>query len=158
MVSMYNPYCVKTTTMKSFGSQLFAFVFFLFLSFHAGAQNLQTADHSLNAGKVSWSERQIKTGAVPFGVPVVCEFLLKNTSKENLILLRVSNSCTFLKLEWPEGPVAPGESARIIATYDAQKEGDFYRLFTVQTNFDPNQSVPFALSGKVEKRLVASRN
>ncbi|MCC6413680.1 MAG: DUF1573 domain-containing protein [Saprospiraceae bacterium] len=144
--------------MKNTKPQLFAFVFFLFLACSAGAQNLPTGDNSLNAGKVSWTDRQLKTGAVPFGEPVVREFWLKNTSSENLILLRVNNSCSCLKLEWPESPIAPGQSARIKATYDSQKEGDFYRLFTVQTNFDPNQSVPFALSGKVEKRMEASRN
>jgi Protein of unknown function (DUF1573) len=144
--------------MKNTGSQLFGFVFFLFLACSAGAQTLPTGDNSLNSGKVSWTNRQIKTGPVPFGEPVVREFWFKNTSSENLLLLRVNNSCACLKLEWPEGPIAPGATAHITATYDAQKEGDFYRLFTVQTNFDPNQSVPFALSGKVEKRLEASRD
>lgn len=144
--------------MKNTGSHLFALVFFLFLSGNAISQNLQSADYSQNAGKVNWAHRQIKTGNVPFGEPVVREFWFDNNSRENLILLRVNNSCACLKLDWPEGPIAPGQTARIIATYDAQKEGDFYRLFTVQTNFDPNQSVPFAMSGKVEKRLDASRN
>lgn len=144
--------------MKNTGSQLFTFVIFLFLAFNAGAQNLPESDNSLNAGKVSWTNRQIKMLLVAFGEPVVREFWFKNTSNENLILLRVTNSCACLKLDWPEGAIAPGQSAHIVATYDAQKEGDFYRLFTVQTNFDPNQSVPFALSGKVEKRLDASRN
>ncbi len=144
--------------MKYAKPQLFAFVFFLFLAFTAGAQNLPTGDNSLNAGKVSWTNRQIKTTPTAFGEPVVREFWFKNTSTENLILLKVNNSCACLKLDWPEGSIAPGQSAHITATYDAQKEGDFYRLFTVQTNFDPNQSVPFALSGKVEKRLEASSN
>ncbi len=144
--------------MKNAKSKFLASVIFLMLVFSAGAQNLPAGDNSLNAGKVSWTNRQIKTVSVAFGEPVVREFWFKNTSSENLILLRVNNSCACLKLEWPEGPIAPGQSAHITATYDAQKEGDFYRLFTVQTNFDPNQSVPFALSGKVEKRLEASSN
>lgn len=144
--------------MKYAKPQLFAFVYFLILAFTAGAQNLPAGDNSLNAGKVSWTNRQIKTVSVAFGEPVVREFWFKNTSSENLILLRINNSCACMKLEWPESPIAPGKSAYITATYDAQKEGDFYRLFTVQTNFDPNQSVPFALSGKVEKRLEASSN
>lgn len=82
-------------------------------------------------------------------VPLVRDFALKNISEENLLLLEVKSSCHCTVVEYPHEAIATGETASIKVTYDALKEGDFYRIITVLTNFDTNQSVPIALTGKV---------
>lgn len=120
------------------------------------SQTLKTVDDTQNAGKVEWLNRQVNTGKIAFGTPVTSEFKVKNVSKENLLILQVRTTCHCVSVDWSREPVAPGETVIIKATYDAQREGDFYKIISVNTNFDPNQAVPFALVGKVDKKLEAS--
>jgi hypothetical protein len=129
----------------------------LLLSVGATAQTIKAVDNSLNAGKVEWVARQINAGKVPFGVPVTREFEVKNISTESLLILQVKSSCHCTMVEWSKESVEPGKSSIIKVTYDALKEGDFYRIVTVHTNFDTNQSVPLAINGKVEPPVSASK-
>ena len=131
----------------------------LFLVTKSTAQTLKAVDNSQNSGKVEWVDRQITTGNVPFGQPVSREFKVKNISSENLMILQVKSSCHCTVTEWDHNAIAPGQTSLIKVIYDGQKEGDFYRIVSVITNFDSMQSVPLALVGKVDKKPEAdSRN
>ena len=139
--------------------KIFGFLICSFLLMNtpgASAQTLKAVDDTQNAGKVEWVNRSENTGKVPFGTPVTREFYVKNISKENLLLLQVRTTCFCVTMDWSREPIHPGETGVIKATYDAQREGDFYKIIAVNTNFDPYQSVPFALTGKVDKKLEAS--
>lgn len=134
---------------KIFGLLLFAIA--LLTADIALAQTIKAVDNSQNAGRVEWVSRHINVGKVPLGVPVSGEFEVKNISRENLMLLQVRSNCHCTWVEWPQEPIPPGKSGIIKATYDAEREGEFYRLILVNTNFDPNQAITFALAGNVEK-------
>ena len=127
----------------------------LFLVTKSTAQTLKAVDNSQNSGKVEWVDRQITTGNVPFGQPVSREFKVKNISSENLMILQVKSSCHCTVTEWDHNSIAPGQTSLIKVIYDGQKEGDFYRIVSVITNFDSMQSVPLALVGKVDKKPEA---
>jgi hypothetical protein len=127
-----------------------------FLSKNVSAQTLKTVDKSQNAGKVEWLDRQISVGNVSFGQAVAREFRVKNISSENLIILQVKSTCACVVAEWQQGPIEPGQTGVIKITYDGQKEGDFYRIVSVSTNFDPVQTIPLALVGKVDKKPMAN--
>lgn len=116
------------------------------------AQNLKTVDNSQNAGKVEWLDRQLNTGNVPFGQPVSQEFRLKNISSENLLILQVKSTCHCTVAEWDYNPIEPGQTGTIKVIYDGEKEGEFYRIVSVSTNFDSMQSIPLALVGKVSPK------
>ncbi len=120
------------------------------------AQTLKAIDNSQNAGKVEWLDRQITTGNVPFGAPVSREFRVKNISNENLLILQVKSTCHCTTTEWDHNPIAPGKTGIIKVIYDGQKEGDFYRIVSVITNFDSMQSIPLAMVGKVDKNPEAN--
>ena len=123
------------------------------------AQTIRTEDNSMNAGKVAWKTQQINTGKVPFGLPIMREFEVKNVSTENLMILQVKSGGYCTVAEWSKEPIEPGQSTIIKVTYDGLREGEFYRVVMVLTNFDTNQSVPLALTGKVEPNLeLSSRN
>jgi hypothetical protein len=117
----------------------------------ASAQGLKAVDDSQNAGKVEWLNRSENVGKIPIGVPITKEFKIRNVSNENLLILAVRTTCHCTTVEWSSEPIKPGETGVVKVTFDAQKEGDFYKIFAVSTNFDPNQTVPLALIGKVEK-------
>jgi hypothetical protein len=134
-------------------SRLFLITVFIFLwAFRADAQKLNTDDKTQNAGKVEWINRQLDTGTVPFGSPVSRDFQFKNISTEDLIILEVRSTCYCTVAEWPQTSIKPGETAVIRLTYDGQREGEFYRLVFVRTNFDSAASVVMALNGKVDKK------
>ncbi len=141
--------------MKHFFKLSLLFCSLLFASITT-AQTLKAVDNSLNAGKVEWLDRQITTGNVPFGKAVTREFRVKNISNENILILQVKSTCHCTTTEWEQNPIAPGETGIIKVTYDSQKEGDFYRIVSVLTNFDSMQSIPLALIGKVDKKQEAS--
>lgn len=122
------------------------------------AQKLKAVDNTQNAGKVEWVTRQVDAGKSEPGTPVTGEFEVKNISKENLIIMEVRSSCHCTAVEWTREPIAPGKSGIIKAIYDGQREGEFYRIITVTTNFDPAQSIPLALIGKVEARQDTAKN
>ncbi|MFN0174135.1 MAG: DUF1573 domain-containing protein [Saprospiraceae bacterium] len=128
----------------------------LFLAFGSAAQNFKSVDNSQNSGKVEWLDRQITTSNVPFGQAVTREFRVRNISSENLMILQVKSTCHCITSEWDQNPIAPGKTGVIKVTYDGQREGDFYRIVTVITNFDSMQSIPLALVGKVDKKYEAS--
>lgn len=128
----------------------------LFLTAQSNAQTLKAVDSSQNAGKVEWLDRQITTGNVPFGLPVTREFRVKNIHSENLLILQVKSTCHCTVTSWDKNPIEPGKTGHIQVTYDALKEGDFYRIVSVVTNFDSMQPVPLALVGKVDKKQEAS--
>lgn len=147
--AMYPP----SFDMKLLSTSILALVL---LTASLSAQTVKTVDNSLNAGKVEWLSRQINAGDVPFGAPVSRDFELKNVSTENLMILQVKSGCHCTVAEFSKEPVAPGQSTTIKVTYDGQKEGEFYRIVTVVTNFDTAQSVPLILTGKVLPNPEAS--
>lgn len=141
--------------MKHFISLSLLFLVLLLAS-KSMAQTLKAVDNSQNAGKVEWLDRQIATGNVPFGQPVTRDFRVKNIGSENLIILQVKSTCHCTTTEWDQNPIPPGKTSIIKVTYDSQKEGDFYRIVSVSTNFDSMQTIPLALVGKVDKKPIAS--
>lgn len=113
------------------------------------AQAMNNTDISLNAGKVVWQQRKIDMGEIKFGVPAICNFDVQNISTDTLIIQNVRVGCHCTSVDWTKTPIAPGESGVIKATYDAQKEGPYYKIITVATNFDPKQPVALTLVGTV---------
>lgn len=134
-----------------------AFIY-IFLQQATIAQTFKSVDNSLNAGKVEWGVQQYNVGSVPYGKPVTREFEVKNISTENLMLLQVKSSCHCTTASFSKEAVAPGETTKITVTYDSLKEGDFYRIVTVLTNFDAVQSIPLILVGKVMPQEVVLKS
>ena len=124
--------------------------FLLCTGYNTGfAQGMNATDPTKNAGNVEWRARRIDLGEVAFEVPVVREYVVKNISKEPLTLLTVKSGCHCTTVNWNQNPVAPGDSTTIKATFDASKEGPFYKIITVTTSFDPENPVALTLVGTV---------
>ena len=114
------------------------------------AQNVVMIDGTKNAGKVEWV-RNIDVATIPYGVPKPVEFLVKNLTNEPLLLLSVNSSCGCTIAEFSKEPILPGDSSKIKATYNAKTEGEFYKIITVITNFDKENSVTLSIQGVVKK-------
>ncbi len=114
-----------------------------------GISSMDIGDPTQNAGKVKWIPMQIETGDVPFGIPVERTIEAKNISDETLILLEVTSGCHCAVTEWTKDPIPPGQSGFIRIVYDAQKEGEFYKVIAIRTNFDPDTQLGLGMVGRV---------
>lgn len=123
-----------------------------FLSTTAMAQKMKIGDPTKNDGKVEWIPMQIETGDVPFGIPVEKQFEVKNISSENLLILEVKSGCHCAVVDWSKEPIPPGKSGTIQITFDALKVGEFYKIISVTTNFDPEVSIALTMVGKVREK------
>jgi Protein of unknown function (DUF1573) len=115
------------------------------------AQDVQIEDFTDNKGRVAWQWR-VSVGDVSYEKPVTAEFHITNQSDTMLIIKDVLVGCHCTIVEIPKEPILPGATAILRATYDAKKEGRFYKLIRVLTNFDQNQYVTLAMEGNVRRR------
>lgn len=116
------------------------------------AQTVKASDHTLNAGKVEWLKRQVQLDNIPFGVAQKAEFPFKNVSTEPMMITWVQTSCHCTASDWPKEPIEPGQTGVITVEYDALKEGQFFKIVSVITSFDPDKGVPLIISGYVIKQ------
>lgn len=128
---------------------LFAAFFILLAALPATAQKMKIGDPTKNNGKVAFEPMQIDAGEVPYGVPVERAYTVKNIGEEDLVILDVKSGCHCTVVDWPKEPLKPGQSGSIKITYDALKEGQFYKIVSVNTNFDPEVGVGLSMIGTV---------
>lgn len=128
---------------------MFAAFLIMFAAFPATAQKMKIGDPTKNNGKVAFDPMQIDAGEVPYGVPVERTYTVKNISEEDLVILDVKSGCHCTVVDWPKEPLKPGQSGSIKITYDALKEGQFYKIVSVNTNFDPEVGVGLSMIGTV---------
>lgn len=88
-------------------------------------------------------------GTIPQGTPVTHDFVFTNTGKVPLILSAVTPSCGCTSPEWPKEPVAPGKSAIIKITYNAQALNTFNKPVTVISNAATPQTMIY-IKGEVK--------
>ncbi len=115
------------------------------------AQDIIIEDQTDNKGKVEWQWRA-SVGTVSFDKPVTAEFIIKNLSDTVLIIKDVVVGCHCTVIDIPKEPIEPGATAILRATYDSKREGRFYKLIRILTNFDPHQFVTLAMEGTVKAR------
>lgn len=81
---------------------------------------------------VEWqSPVQHDFGELRQGVPGKVEFRFKNISAEPIIIDAVRTTCGCTAAEYPEIPILPGESERILIEFDARKTGWFDKKIKV---------------------------
>jgi hypothetical protein len=115
------------------------------------AQEILNEDFTDNKGKVAWQWR-VSVGDVSFEKPVTAEFRITNQSDTVLIIKDVLVGCHCTIVDIPQEPIPPGATVTLRATYDSKKEGRFFKLIRVLTNFDQNQYVTLAMEGNVRRR------
>lgn len=120
----------------------------LFLGFSLAscsqAQNRKTPATPNGPAQAEWSVKQIDLGQIPFGVPVTSEFTVKNTGGDTLLIHNAKVTCHCLSTDWTREPIPSGRTGAVRVTFDAAKEGEFYRIVPVITSADGDEA-PVAL-------------
>ena len=97
-----------------------------------------------------WDHTTHDFGEIAQGTPQTAEFVLTNTGTDAMIVTGVKSSCGCTGAQHTEGPIGPGESTIITATYNAKKPGVFHKTVKVSTN---RQEVPIVLT--VQGKVIA---
>lgn len=99
--------------------------------------------------KITFDEDHFKYDTIKAGEVVEHSFSFTNTGKQSLMISNVKSSCGCTIADYPESPIAPGESGSILSTFDSKdKEGPQINEITVTANTYP-QRTKVTLSGVV---------
>lgn len=87
--------------------------------------------------------KEFKAGNVILGEEIEAVFKLKNTGSYPLIIAEVKGSCSCTVADYPEDPIAPGESGEITATVrtDNAAPGELAKEVRVVANTEPSLSI-----------------
>jgi hypothetical protein len=83
------------------------------------------AGSQIAAPRLVVSPAIIELGEVPAGGSKEAAFTITNPGASPLTVARVESSCPCLKIELPDGPIAPGGTALGCARLDMRAEPDF---------------------------------
>ncbi len=90
----------------------------------------------------------VNMGELTYLQPRTATFELTSSGKAPLQLKSVKPSCGCTAVEWPNSPIAPGQTVKITATYDARMLGYFQKEIEVFTNAG-DAPVYLTLQGRV---------
>ena len=127
--------------MKRFHILTFLFLSTLNLLAQDNAPVLEVASDLLNVGEINFQQPRRVT------------FTISNKGTAPLLVTSVNSSCGCTSVEWPRAAIAPGESAAIEATYDAQMLGSFHKELEVWTNAS-EEPVYLTFQGRVVTSLT----
>ena len=98
---------------------------------------------------IKFDKEEHDFGTLLQGEVVSYSFHFTNTGSMPLIISSVTSSCGCTVGEYPHGPIAPGKSAVIKATYDSKGHHGFQsRYLTVMSNTNPAKTI-LRIKGKV---------
>ncbi len=86
---------------------------------------------------ITFKENHIDIGKLTQGEKSEITFEFENTGDADLVIDLVT-ACKCTEITWPEEPVSPGESAKIVAIFDsAGMEGPYEKTLDIIANTDP---------------------
>jgi hypothetical protein len=97
---------------------------------------------------VSWDRTEYDFGKIEQGVPQSTIFTLTNLADAPMLLTKVKGSCGCTATDYEKGPIAPGKSTTIKATFNAKSVGTFSKTITVQTNLQDDPMI-LTIKGQV---------
>ena len=103
------------------------------------------SDDKIEVGNKTTLEitKEYKAGNVILGEEIEAVFKLKNTGSYPLIIAEVKGSCSCTVADYPEDPIAPGETEEITATVrtDNAAPGTLIKEVRVVANTEPSITV-----------------
>lgn len=81
-----------------------------------------------------WDQTTHDFGTIPINEPKKATFEVTNSGDTPLLITDVKSSCGCTGASASEGPVLPGESTIVTATYNAKRAGAFRKTVKVKTN------------------------
>lgn len=103
--------------------------------------------------KVVFSVQQRELGEVLWKVSALASFGIQNTGNEPLNITDVRTDCGCVAVDYPQTPIAPGATAELKVSYNAQQLGRFSKSVGIRTNAD-SQMHYLRINGTVVTEVV----
>lgn len=97
---------------------------------------------------VKWTNTAVDMGKIPQNIPAKAEFQFTNTGKIPVVISHVQASCGCTQPEWTKEPIAPGQSGKVSAIYNASNVGPFSKTATVSFS-NSSQTAVLSIHGEV---------
>ena len=81
-----------------------------------------------------------------------CIFSIKNSGDQPLVIDHISSSCGCTTAEYPQKPIAPGKSGKIVVEYGTSNIGSFRKTLVVVSNAKNQPKKVLKIKGRVVKR------
>ncbi len=109
-----------------------------------------TKSNSNSKSDVTWEETIIDLGKVKYQQPQIVIFKMKNTSSKPILITNAETSCGCTDAEFPRKPIAPGKTANISVTYEADDIGTFHKTITLTMIIEDSRQI-LHIKGEVVK-------
>ena len=109
-----------------------------------------TKSNSNSKSDVTWEETIIDLGKVKYMQPQEVIFKMKNTSNKPILITNAETSCGCTDAEYPRKPIAPGKTANISVTYEADDIGTFHKTITLTMIIEDSRQI-LHIKGEVVK-------
>jgi archaellum component FlaF (FlaF/FlaG flagellin family) len=86
------------------------------------------------AQEIAIESKVIDCGQVQYRHPVTAEFAMRNQGNAPLVIKEVRTSCGCTQVDYPQQPIAPGQTFLVKTTYDAKTMGHFDKKIGVYSN------------------------
>ncbi|MES2629859.1 MAG: DUF1573 domain-containing protein [Bacteroidota bacterium] len=126
---------------------LFATFCLVAMAFGANAQAPAAAAQGgamISVNKEVHDYGDIKQGGDPY-----CEFTVKNTGTEPLIISNAKGSCGCTVPEWSREPIMPGKTSVVKVRYDTNRPGPINKSVTITSNASNEPNMTLRIKGNV---------
>lgn len=96
---------------------------------------------SIENSVVVWKSESVELGEIPQNQPKKVTFEFKNNGKTAVLITDVKASCGCTATDYTKTPIQPGQTAQVVATYNAANKGSFSKTVTVTTNAETTPKV-----------------
>ncbi len=125
---------------------IFSFLSMIILAMYGISQNAANASSFFGAA-FSWEKTTHNFNQIPQGTPVTAEFEFTNTGDAPLIITHAKGSCGCTVPSYPKEPIAPGQTGKIKAQFNAAAMGVFNKTVTLTAN--TGQPAVLTIKGEV---------
>lgn len=109
---------------------------------------------TVNVAKIVFEETSFNFGTVDEGEEIEHIFKFKNTGKVNLLISKAKSTCGCTVPEWPEHPIAPGQSDEIKVVFKTNGKKDYQsKPVTIFANTYPSETKVYMKGQVIPKNL-----
>ena len=103
--------------------------------------------------QVALKAQNLKLGDIAWNIPALAKFEVQNTGNQPLQILDVRTDCGCTTVNWSKTSIAPGASATLTVSYDANTLGTFHKSIIVNTSASATP-IRLTLQGRVLREVV----
>ena len=108
---------------------------------------------AINAQEITFDNETVDYGDIAKDANGIKTFTFKNTGDAPLVISLVKPTCGCTIADYPQQPIAPGQSGTIKVGYDTKRVGAFSKTIEVHSNAKTSARKILRIKGRVLEQL-----